>query len=216
MSNLEDRRAATVLTSIDYAKAFNRLSFQQCLAAFARKGASTPILRLITAFLSGRTIKVKVEQHWSTPRRSRAAAPRAAYWEFSCSISPPTTLNQDHRTFPKAARSSHSFPLRRVLNRPHHSMTTPSFRPSPRVSTSSDCGYSTPVFTPPVLNNSASPIRTAFLFDVRLNGSSDFDRRARPILYSSVVFCLEHILPCLFTYDTCACHACFLRLFNIR
>ena len=30
-----------------------------------------------------------------------------------------------------------------------------------------------------------------------------------------VVFCLEHILPCLFTYDTCACYACFLYFISI-
>ena len=52
LSNLEDRRAATVLTSIDYAKAFNRLSFQHCLAAFARRGASRPVIRLLASFLS--------------------------------------------------------------------------------------------------------------------------------------------------------------------
>ena len=34
---LEDDRAAALLMSIDYVKAFNRLSFQHCLRAFARK-----------------------------------------------------------------------------------------------------------------------------------------------------------------------------------
>ena len=28
-------------------------------------------------------------------------------------------------------------------------------------------------------------------------------------LGGGVVFYLEHILPCLFAYDTCACYACF-------
>ena len=42
---LEDDRAAMMLTSIDYAKAFNRLSFQHCLQSFARMGASTPVIR---------------------------------------------------------------------------------------------------------------------------------------------------------------------------
>ena len=44
--DLEDCRAGTLLTSIDYAKAFNRLSFQECLKAFASKGASSQVLRL--------------------------------------------------------------------------------------------------------------------------------------------------------------------------
>ena len=61
---LEDYRAAAVLTSIDYAKAFNRLSFQHCLAAFAKKGASSPVLRLIATFLSNWTMAVWVGSMW--------------------------------------------------------------------------------------------------------------------------------------------------------
>ena len=60
LSNLEDCRAGTVLTSMDYAKAFIRLSFQHCLAAFARCGASSPVIRLLIIFLTGRTMKVRV------------------------------------------------------------------------------------------------------------------------------------------------------------
>ena len=41
LDNCEDYRAATVLTAIDYAKAFNRVSYQQCLLALKRKGASS-------------------------------------------------------------------------------------------------------------------------------------------------------------------------------
>ena len=67
LSDLEDCRAGTLITSIDYAKAFNRLSFQQCLLAFARKGASSEILLLISTFLSDRTMTVRVGQSWSSP-----------------------------------------------------------------------------------------------------------------------------------------------------
>lgn len=38
LTSLEDARAAIMVTAIDYAKTFNRLSFQHCLAAFVRKG----------------------------------------------------------------------------------------------------------------------------------------------------------------------------------
>ena len=31
LENLEDYRAGTLMTSIDYSKAFNRMSFQECL-----------------------------------------------------------------------------------------------------------------------------------------------------------------------------------------
>ena len=55
LTNLEDASAAIMLTAVDYAKAFNRLSFQHCLRAFARKGASTETIRLLATFLSNRT-----------------------------------------------------------------------------------------------------------------------------------------------------------------
>lgn len=76
LNNLEDRRAATVLTSIDYAKAFNRLSFQQCLCSFARLGASLPIIRILATFLTGRTMQVKVQNAWSTPREVTGGCPQ--------------------------------------------------------------------------------------------------------------------------------------------
>ena len=54
--NAEDYRSATVISNIDFAKAFNRVSYQHCLEALRRKGASTPIIRLIATFLTNRTI----------------------------------------------------------------------------------------------------------------------------------------------------------------
>ena len=66
-TNLEDPRAATMITAVDYAKAFNRLSFQHCLRAFARKGASSEIIRILATFLSNRTMSVIVNNTWSTP-----------------------------------------------------------------------------------------------------------------------------------------------------
>ena len=67
LTDLEDCRAGSVLTSIDYAKAFNRLSFQECLAAFARKGASSDLIAVLASFLSNRTMSVRIEQTWSPP-----------------------------------------------------------------------------------------------------------------------------------------------------
>ena len=68
MRGLEDDRAAVMLTSIDYAKAFNQLSFQHCLKSFARMGASTPVIELLATFLSNRTMTVRVGESWSAPR----------------------------------------------------------------------------------------------------------------------------------------------------
>ena len=76
MGNLDDHRAGTVLTSIDYAKAFNRLSFQHCLAAFHRRGASRPTMNLLAVFLIGRTVRVRVGSSWSTPLHVTGACPQ--------------------------------------------------------------------------------------------------------------------------------------------
>ena len=63
--NAEDYRSATAISALDFAKAFNRLSYQHCLKAFKKKGASTPIIRLVATFLTNRTMKVKVGNAWS-------------------------------------------------------------------------------------------------------------------------------------------------------
>ena len=78
MKNLEDRRAGTLLTSIDYAKAFNRLSFQHCLAAFARHGSSNQVLRLLATFLTDRTMQVRVGSTWSSPREVTGGVPQGS------------------------------------------------------------------------------------------------------------------------------------------
>lgn len=52
LQNLEDYRARTFVTSIDYSKAFNRMSDQHCLQSLARNGASTDVLRLVATFLT--------------------------------------------------------------------------------------------------------------------------------------------------------------------
>ena len=67
-TSLEDARAAVNITAVDYAKAFNRLSFQHCLEAFVRKGASSELLQLLATFLSNRTMSVRVNNTWSDPR----------------------------------------------------------------------------------------------------------------------------------------------------
>ena len=76
--SLEDYRAGAVLSSIDYAKAFNRLSFQQCLAAYARKGASTQTIKLLATFLSNRTMAVRVGSSWSGKRGVTGGCPQGS------------------------------------------------------------------------------------------------------------------------------------------
>ena len=76
--NAEDYRAATVLTAIDYSKAFNRLSYQQCLESFRKKGTSTPLLRIIASFLTNRTMSVRVGQEWSSPLDVNGGSPQGS------------------------------------------------------------------------------------------------------------------------------------------
>ena len=76
--NAEDYRSATVLCAIDYAKAFNRLSYQHCLEAFRKKGSSTPILRLIASFLHNRTMSVRVGNTWSEPLPVSGGCPQGS------------------------------------------------------------------------------------------------------------------------------------------
>ena len=71
-----------MLTSIDYAKAFNRLSFQHCLRAFEKKGASNQILRLLATFLSDRTMQVRVGSTWSSPRSVTGSVPQGSILGF--------------------------------------------------------------------------------------------------------------------------------------
>ena len=76
--NAEDYRAATSITAIDYSKAFNTVSFQHCLEAFRKKGASTPLIRIIASFLTNRTMRVKVGQQWSDPLDVNGGCPHGS------------------------------------------------------------------------------------------------------------------------------------------
>ena len=77
-SHLEDSRAAVVLTSIDYSKAFNRLDHLACLKTFAQAGASNQLLGLLSSFLKNRTMTVKVDNQYSAPRPVNAGAPQGS------------------------------------------------------------------------------------------------------------------------------------------
>ena len=78
LSDLEDCREATLLTAIDYAKAFNRMQFQECLKSFARHGASRELIRLVSTFLSGRRMSVRVGGSWSVARSVTGGVPQGS------------------------------------------------------------------------------------------------------------------------------------------
>ena len=62
LRSLEDGRAAATLASIDFQKAFNRMSHQECLKAAEKMGASVPVRGMVKAFLTGRNMRVKINQ----------------------------------------------------------------------------------------------------------------------------------------------------------
>ena len=76
--NAEDFRSATVLTAIDYAKAFNRLSYQECLKSLKKLGSSSTIIRLISTFLTNRTMTVRAGNAWSSPLDVFGGAPQGS------------------------------------------------------------------------------------------------------------------------------------------
>ena len=78
LEDLEDCRAATLVTSTDFAKAFNRLFFQQCLDSFASHGASSEVVRLLATFLTNRKMSVRVQNDWSVPRPIHGGIPHGS------------------------------------------------------------------------------------------------------------------------------------------
>ena len=83
LENIEDPRAASLLTSIDYSKAFNRLDYMACLEALKAKGASTETLRIIASFLSDRKMMVKVGNMTCDLRNVEGGAPQGSLLSVS-------------------------------------------------------------------------------------------------------------------------------------
>ena len=75
---MEDNRAGVVYSSVDFSKAFNRLDHTRCLKMFVNRGMSQQVLDLLGAFLSGRSMSVKVGNKLSAPRKVNAGAPQGS------------------------------------------------------------------------------------------------------------------------------------------
>ena len=78
LENIEDSRAASLLTSIDYAKAFNRLDFSHCLKCLHAKGANGKLIKIVASFLTGRQMRVKVGSALSPPRPVLGGVPQGS------------------------------------------------------------------------------------------------------------------------------------------
>ena len=149
-TNAEDYRSATVLTAIDYAKAFNRVSFQHCLEAFRRKGSSTPIIRLLASFLTNRTMTVRVGEEWSEPLPVQGGCPQGSVLGVFLFNTTTDTLEDD---FIKADRARLGLETNEQAAEP--APEPPEVRESTGVTTSSPVNLGTPL--PPV---EVSPVQT--------------------------------------------------------
>ena len=78
LENLEDYRAGAVITSVDYSKAFNRMSFQHCLSSLARKGTPSQLLRVIATFLTNRTMTGEVGEVRSAHKEVHGGCPQGS------------------------------------------------------------------------------------------------------------------------------------------
>ena len=74
LTSLEDPNAAASLMSIDFEKAFNRMSHHQCLNALKKFNAKEHSIDLVHAFLFGRTMQVKIGTELSAPEVSSGAS----------------------------------------------------------------------------------------------------------------------------------------------
>ena len=78
LEDIDDNRAGTLVTSIDYSKAFNRLDFASCLKSLKAKGVSTQLLRIVASFLTGRNMTVRVGEYFSTLRTVEGGVPQGS------------------------------------------------------------------------------------------------------------------------------------------
>ena len=98
LENLEDPRAASILTSIDYAKAFNRLDFSHCLKSLKAKGACRELLSIVASFLTDRRMRVKIGNTLSLPRSVLGGVPQGSIlgvFLFNCAIDEFEALSPD-------------------------------------------------------------------------------------------------------------------------
>ena len=98
---LEDPRAGVLLTSIDFAKVFNRLDFNHCLRTLRDKGASNGVLKGVASFLSECNMMVKAGTSLSDPRPVLGGVPQGSIlggdFLFNCSINSFKTQASDVR-----------------------------------------------------------------------------------------------------------------------
>ena len=76
LEQLDDNRAVVNLISLDFQKAFNRMDHSVCINALASRGASNQTLKIVTSFLSGRSMRIKLGDKFSSSRSTPGGAPQ--------------------------------------------------------------------------------------------------------------------------------------------
>ena len=76
MEELEEGDKAVSLMAVDFAKAFNRMCHNHCVAALAAKGASNRTLSKVAAFLGKRTMQIRQGVKLSSERPTPGGAPQ--------------------------------------------------------------------------------------------------------------------------------------------
>ena len=93
----------SIICSIDYQKAFNRLDHAECLRQLERLGASRPSLALIRAFLTGRQMRTRIGQRLSSLHNLNGGSPQGSILgcrlyclttqQINSELPRPTTIN---------------------------------------------------------------------------------------------------------------------------
>ena len=78
LENKEDPRACSLITSIDYSKAFNRLNYNHCVRCLIAKGADVNLVQIVASFLSNRVMRVKVGSSLSVPSPVNGEVPQGS------------------------------------------------------------------------------------------------------------------------------------------
>ena len=76
MQDIDQPDSAVSLMAVDFAKAFNRMDHNHCMAALAKKGASRRTRDKVAAFLTGREMRIQQGATLSTPRTTPGGAPQ--------------------------------------------------------------------------------------------------------------------------------------------
>ena len=110
-----DQGCPSAVLGIDYQKAFNRLNHRECLAKLRDLGASSASLSLVRSFLADRTMRVKVGQELSQPRKLKGGSPQGSI--LGCFLYCATTQHIVQRQQPPGATPT-ATPLNAGLTSP--------------------------------------------------------------------------------------------------